>query len=363
VLLASTTVVILLVVGVLAYGYWDTYIRPAREAAVKVGDRTDNMTYFVKRLKLALSESGPSLNAAQIAAMPTQLAQQIIDEEVLLQRAKSLGVSVSNDDIDAYLAEQQGIPFTRDAAGHIQHSAAFENAVRSRLEASGLTLAEYRRAMHGELLQQQVRKHFEDTLPEALPAVHLRKITVADEAKAKDVKQRLDGGADFAQIAASESTDTATKSAGGLQDWTPVDLLPTELQQAVNSLSAGQVSDPIKVDNGYTIVKVEEKTDSRQLTDKDRTALADKQLNDWMTQQRAELHAKSYMVDKARQNYALDKSDAVAIAARNSENAPGQGLPGGQTIPISPGGGLPSSMPQTSPGGTGGAAPSGGGNP
>lgn len=366
-LVALTGVVILAVAAILGIAYWDTYIRPAHQPAVRVGGHTDNMAYLVRRMKLVFNTpAAATISAAQIAQLPQQLGDQILDEDVLLQRAGSLGVTVSDSQIDEYLAEQLAVPFTRNDQGNVQHSTGLENGVRARLRGTGLSLAEYRRALHGDLLQQEVTTYFQNALPEAVPAARIRVITVADEAKAKDIKQQLDGGTDFAQLAASESQDTATKANGGLIDWTPVELLPADLRDAVSKLAPGQVSDPIKVGNQYEIVKVDDKNETHQLTDTERPQLARQRFNDWMTKQRQDLNAKSYMDDKDRQNYALGHSDAVAVAARNSSSSPGQQT-APVTIPVAPaGGGLPSSMPGGAPAGAapvGGAAPAGGGAP
>ena len=44
--------------------------------------------------------------------------------------------------------------------------------------------------------------------------MHYRQIQVADQATADDLKAQIDGGADFAALAAANSTDTATKDSG-----------------------------------------------------------------------------------------------------------------------------------------------------
>lgn len=349
---AVTAAVVLVVLGLVGYGYWDTYIRPAHETAVRVGSRDYNMIYFVKRLKLAFNDpTRPAPAAAEIAELPTRLTADIIDEEVFVQRAGTLGVSVPDSEIDGYMAERLAAPFTRNDAGEVQYSRTLENAVRNRLRPSGLSVAEYRRALHGQRLRQEVRRHFDQGLAEALPAVRFRQIAVADEAKARDLKGRLDGGGDFAALASSDSDDTATKSDGGLKDWTLKGLLAPEIEQAAYTLPPGQVSEPVKSGDRWYLLKVEERTESRQVTDRERATLADKQLSDWLTARRDELGARGYLDDRERLDYALEHSNALEVARRGQGARPGQ--PG---APVRPGG-LPPVMPRPANPPAGGTAP------
>lgn len=369
VLVFGTGAVIILVLALVGYGYWDSYIRPARATAVQVGDRTYTMTDFVRRMNLALSDpQSASLPAAQLATLPAKLADDMVNEETALQGAATLGLAVSNDDIDEFMAEKLGAPFTRDESGRITWSRTIDNALRARLTSSGVTLAEYRRSLHGQRLEQEARKYFESSLPEALPAVHLRQIVVPDEAKAKEVKQKLDAGENFATLAASTSTDTATKDQGGLREWAPQGLLPTELDGPAFALPDGGVSDPIKSGSTYSIIKVDERTDSRQIADRDRAALVDRRFNDWLNDQKKGLNARAYLDNKERSDYALRESNALQIAQerqRNNATAPGRSpaVPPVRSIPSNPppsGGAAPPAVP---PANAPAPGTSGGGNP
>lgn len=323
-----TVAVVLVALGLIAYGYWDTYLRPAREPAVRVGSRTYDMTYFVRRMRLALTEpSGISPSPALIAALPEQLAQDIINEETALQRALSLGVAVSDDDIDKELAARVRAIVTTDEQGHVQRSPSFEVTVREVLKDSGLTLAQYRRAVHGQLLLREIQKHFERQIPDAAPGVQLRVITVKDEAKARDLKRQLDGGADFAQLATAQSED-ASKSNGGLRDWAPKGSLPQAVEEVAYRLPVGAVSDPFAVDGQWYIIKVEDRSENREITPQQKSDMAKKQRDDWLAEQAKQLQARSYVSDQRRQRYALEQSGALDLVRTTSRR-------GQQSVPIS----------------------------
>ncbi len=83
-------------------------------------------------------------------------------------------------------------------------------------------------------------------------------ILVADEAKAKELKTQIDGGADFAELAKANSTDTGSAVNGGDLGWFGPGMMVKPFEDAVVTLKPGQVSDPIKTDFGWHIIKLNE---------------------------------------------------------------------------------------------------------
>ena len=75
----------------------------------------------------------------------------------------------------------------------------------------------------------------------------------------EQLKQRIDGGDDFADLARSNSDDTGSAIEGGDLGWvTPGDLLPL-FEEKMNGLAIDQVSDPFNTDFGWHIVQVLER--------------------------------------------------------------------------------------------------------
>jgi len=72
----------------------------------------------------------------------------------------------------------------------------------------------------------------------------------------EQLKQRIDGGDDFADLARSHSDDTGSAIEGGDLGWvTPGDLLPL-FEEEMNRLAIDQVSTPFNTDFGWHIVQV-----------------------------------------------------------------------------------------------------------
>ena len=88
--------------------------------------------------------------------------------------------------------------------------------------------------------------------------VHARHILVDNEAEAKAIAKRLKEGEDFAK-AASASKDPGSKAEGGDLGWFTKDRMVAPFAEAAFKLQPGQISDPVKTQFGWHVIKVEEK--------------------------------------------------------------------------------------------------------
>ncbi len=96
--------------------------------------------------------------------------------------------------------------------------------------------------------------------------VHARHILVATEDEAKAVKAELDGGKDFAELAKEKSTDPSAKQNGGDLGFFGKGMMVKPFEDAAFSMEVGAVSNPIKSDFGWHIIKLEEKRMSQPPT-------------------------------------------------------------------------------------------------
>src|SRR3954469_12952509 len=92
--------------------------------------------------------------------------------------------------------------------------------------------------------------------------VHARHILVESEDEAKAVKEELNKGADFAELAKKKSKDPGASDGGDLGFFTKDQMVP-EFSAVAFALEPGKVSDPVKSQFGWHVIKVEEKR-SRQ---------------------------------------------------------------------------------------------------
>ena len=89
--------------------------------------------------------------------------------------------------------------------------------------------------------------------------VHARHILVEAEPEAKAIAVRIKGGEDFAKVAAEASKDPGSKTEGGDLGWFTRERMVGPFAEAAFKMNAGQVSDPIKTQFGWHVIKVEEK--------------------------------------------------------------------------------------------------------
>ena len=89
--------------------------------------------------------------------------------------------------------------------------------------------------------------------------VHARHILVETEDEAKAVEAELKKGADFATLAKAKSKDPGGASDGGDLGFFTKDQMVPEFSAVAFSLEPGKISDPVKTQFGWHIIKVEEK--------------------------------------------------------------------------------------------------------
>ncbi len=88
--------------------------------------------------------------------------------------------------------------------------------------------------------------------------VHARHILVPTEDEAKAILAQLKGGADFATLAKEKSKDPGAAEGGDLGYFTKDQMVP-EFAEVAFKLDKGQLSDPVKTQFGWHIIKVEDK--------------------------------------------------------------------------------------------------------
>lgn len=76
--------------------------------------------------------------------------------------------------------------------------------------------------------------------------------------KIADLRKQIEGGADFAKLAAQFSEDPGSKEKGGDLGWTEPRMFAPQFAKVVSSLPAGKISEPFKSDFGWHIAQVQE---------------------------------------------------------------------------------------------------------
>jgi peptidyl-prolyl cis-trans isomerase C len=139
--------------------------------------------------------------------------------------------------------------------------------------------------------------------------VHARHILVATEDEAKAVKAELDKGADFAELAKKKSKDPGAADGGDLGFFTKDQMVP-EFSAVAFALEPGKISDPVKSQFGWHIIKVEEKRD-RKPPD---FAQVKAQIETYVTRK-----AQADYVAKLRETAKVERLDKPDVAATDAK--------------------------------------------
>jgi peptidyl-prolyl cis-trans isomerase SurA len=217
----------------------------------------------------------------QKTELPSQsvLRQQVLDrlilQEIQTQRAKRVGLTISDEQLNGALqeiAQRNKIPFDQ---------------LPTALEAQGVNYKQYRESMRKELTLSTLRQrdviahinvtpheleqyltrqqtaaandefnvsHILLSLPAAATPDQLDEITK----KAQDLAARAAKGEDFSQLAIANS-NSQTALDGGQLGWRKGAQLPEFILQLVNKMKPGEVSEPVRTPSGYHIVKLNER--------------------------------------------------------------------------------------------------------
>lgn len=92
----------------------------------------------------------------------------------------------------------------------------------------------------------------------------------ADEERLVDqlneLRERILDGEDFTALVEEYSQDPYSREKGGDLGWYPLDQLTTQFRSVVDTMSVGNVSEPIKTSSGYHLLQVVDRVSQRQIT-------------------------------------------------------------------------------------------------
>jgi len=199
--------------------------------------------------------------------------QSLIDNKVIELEAEKQNISVSEKEIDKELQSYM-------------ESFGGEDSFNLALEQSGGTLEQVKSEIENylklkkllepeiEITEEEMKNYFEENKElfnqeEQVKASH---ILVEDEATAKKVSKKLASGEKFEELAKEYSTDTSNAEQGGDLGYFAKGEMVEEFEKAAFSLDVGKISDPVKTDYGYHIIKVTDKKAAKEANYKDHQA-------------------------------------------------------------------------------------------
>jgi peptidyl-prolyl cis-trans isomerase C len=145
---------------------------------------------------------------------------------------------------------------------------------------------------------EAMKKFYDETIKGLKPAqeVKARHILVEKEEEAKAAVERLKKGEDFAKLAGEMSKDPGSGKEGGDLGWFEKDRMVPEFAEAAFKLDKGGVSEIVKTQFGFHIIKVEDKRDKKP-----------------PEFEGVKEQLKRYMVQKSQQDFVLKLREAAKV--------------------------------------------------
>lgn len=291
-------VVLLVLVALIIVGYAliSDYVEDQRRpgsVAVRVDDKEFDLRYYTERLKTFVQQNGGLGSAAgQFEVAVPAVTQQLVEETVILRYAGELGVSASEDEVNAEIATR--LQTTADAED-------FETRLQKELERTGMSEDDFRDQMEAAVLARKLNDHFLAELPEAAESVHYRQILVATREEADQIRSDIEGGADAAEIAKEKSLDTQTSEEGGDVGWVPRRVLATDIEETLFAMEPNDVR-VVEVSGRFFVFQLIEKEDAREIEEEQKPSLATRDVDEWIAEKQSSVTVEEFLTtdtDKA----------------------------------------------------------------
>ena len=236
----------------------------------KVGDYKVTKGEVDELVEPYLSQYGDYENdeslAEQVQNLRVQGLNLLVEDKILELKAQEMNLMPTEDEIKE--AVQSSIDSTKEQYGG-------EDGFNTALTNAGLTLEEYEEnvtkniksslivsKVSEELFKdinitdEDINKYYEEH-KDSFGEANAEHILVSDEAKAKEIKERLVAGEDFATVAKETSEEPAAQESGGnlgviKYDSTTYD---ADFLAGLKTLKEGEISDPVKTQFGYHIIR------------------------------------------------------------------------------------------------------------
>ncbi len=270
---------------------------PPPNVAASVNGRAITFADLDKQYQFQFGSMAEKPSPDQVTYQKVELLRQMIDNEIMLQRAEKLNLMATDSDVEARFSELK-TPYTQeefqkqldarkmtvpDLKSQLRRDLSiqklFNKEITSRISITDKDVTGFYNENKASFHLAEPQVHLSQILVTPRPDPNVRnlkadKATTEEQARKKIllIETRIRGGEDFAMLAQNFSEDPNTAANGGDLGFigeSALEKANPELRKLVMSLQNGQVSQPMKTQEGYRILKVisKEPAGQRELSD------------------------------------------------------------------------------------------------
>lgn len=221
------------------------------------------------------------VNPAALPSMEQQITDQLVTQSVLRQFVVEKKLSVSNERVEKEIAKMRenikNNPATKDKT--LEQFLEFQGSnieeLKTAINMSAAIESHVSRNITDKMVEEYFIKNISNFNGETVTASHIlidtKGKTTQDEidrarAKIESIKKELDEGADFAESAKKYSDCPTGKTGGELGTFPRHGVMVEDFAKAAFATEAGKISDPVKTEFGYHLIKVTAKTPPRDVS-------------------------------------------------------------------------------------------------
>lgn len=280
VILGGASLLLVIVLGLLGWRWYDQNFRIPEKVILQVGDERFKLSYYADRLfpyAQAVAGSGINLSLAE-----QQLLTQLENEAIVNAIARERGITVTPEDVTSEIASQLGVP--AGGAG-----TTFDTLYRQRLQSLTMSDANYRRWVEAQVYRKKLKDAILADIGDTTEMVTLRTIITTTEDEAKAALARIQAGEDMGTVAQTASKDLNSRQKDGIMDPEPPALLPAAVQAAIEGKPAGsEIIGPVQLANGdWWILRIEKRDPNATPSDTQKSQLADLRIDELIKEKRA----------------------------------------------------------------------------
>lgn len=297
-IIGSIIAVIIIAFGFIAFGWYQTQIRPLGKTVLRVDDTKVSLGHLERRMELERNRNFLfSQNSQNLLQLPDVVIDQIEAEVVLLDSLPELGLSVTDEDVAAEVRSRGGLADEVEASIYAEE-------LHQQVDDSGLHANEYELMLRAQIAQDKARDYFVYTGPQSEEQIRGQVMALGDQERADEAVQRLESGEDFLAV----GEDIALNPQSLEIDWTPRGATTTitqDVEDFLFSAGAGELSEPLELGGTFYVAQLLERDPDRELDEDQRTAVATRELDQWVKDQRTSF-AEQGLVERN-----FDQDDAI----------------------------------------------------